>query len=286
MIKNSDDFFFRILFYLKSYFYLVFEVHFCNFEVLTIKFKHMDIAKYLDSTYLKTSSQSGLSEDETLETVIRLTDEAIENKIFAVMIRPNWVRTIHQYLEDKNSDVKVGTVIGFHEGTYSVDEKWSEAQKAIEDGADELDFVINYTEYLKGNLELVKEEVLQCSKLCLDHGKIAKWIIEIAALSDGQIADITKKIAVWIEENFEGQEDKVFVKSSTGFFVTENGKPNGATVEGIKIMLENAGKLPVKAAGGVRTPAEAKAMIELGVQRIGTSSALALIQNLNAEEGY
>ena len=50
----------------------------------------MDIAKYLDSTYLKTSSQSGLSEDETLETVIRLTDEAIENKIFAVMIRPNW----------------------------------------------------------------------------------------------------------------------------------------------------------------------------------------------------
>jgi deoxyribose-phosphate aldolase len=246
----------------------------------------MKINTYLDSTYLKTPAQSGLSEEETLETVFNLAQEAIENNIFAVMIRPDYVKQMRAFLSEKNSNVVIGTVIGFHEGTYSIEHKLAEATKAIEDGVDELDFVINYEAYKNGELELVKKEFVECTKLCLDNGKIAKWIIEIAALSDGQIADITKKIAVWIEENFEGQEDKVFVKSSTGFFVTENGKPNGATVEGIKIMLENAGKLPVKAAGGVRTPEEAENMIEMGVKRIGTSSALALIKNEEVSGGY
>ena len=89
------------------------------------------------------------------------------------------------------------------------------------------------------------------------------------------------------EENFTAKElENIFVKSSTGFFKTENGKPNGATKEGIQIMLQNAGKLPVKAAGGVRTPQEAQEMIDMGVQRIGTSSALALIGGTEAKEGY
>ena len=124
----------------------------------------------------------------------------------------------------------------------------------------------------------MKKEFVQCTQLCLENGKIAKWIIEIAALTDEQIADITKKIATWAEENFSNENlEKIFVKSSTGFYKTEGGKPNGATVEGIKIMLANAGKLPVKAAGGVRTPEEAENMINMGVKRIGTSSAKALI---------
>ena len=111
----------------------------------------------------------------------------------------------------------------------------------------------------------MKSEFVDCTKLCLDNGKIAKWIIEIAALTDEQIADITKKISTWAEENFKAEDlHKIFVKSSTGFYQTEGGKPNGATVEGIKIMLENAGSLPVKAAGGVRTPEEAEYMINLG----------------------
>lgn len=247
----------------------------------------MNIAQYLDSTYLKTPAQSGLSQEETLQKDIELTQEAIDLGIFAVMIRPDYVSEIKKYIQEKNADVVVGTVIGFHEGTYSVDEKLAEAEKAIADGADELDFVINYGAYLKGDLELVKEEFVQCTKLCLEHHKIAKWIIEIAALNDGQIADLTKNISGWAEENFsENDLSKIFVKSSTGFYETEGGKPNGATFEGIKIMLENAGKLPVKAAGGVRTPEDAEKMISLGVKRIGTSSALALIKNQSASEGY
>ncbi|WP_442780858.1 deoxyribose-phosphate aldolase [Chryseobacterium sp. SL1] len=247
----------------------------------------MNIAQYLDSTYLKTPAQSGLSQEETLQKDTELTQEAIDHGIFAVMIRPDYVSEIKKYIQEKNADVVVGTVIGFHEGTYAIDEKLAEAEKAIADGADELDFVINYSAYLQGDLELVKEEFVQCTKLCLEHHKIAKWIIEIAALNDGQIADLTKNISGWAEENFsENDLSKIFVKSSTGFYETEGGKPNGATFEGIKIMLENAGKLPVKAAGGVRTPEDAEKMISLGVKRIGTSSALALIKNQSASEGY
>ncbi|WP_312075497.1 deoxyribose-phosphate aldolase [Chryseobacterium sp.] len=247
----------------------------------------MNIADFLDSTYLKTPEQSGLSDEQTLQKVLELAEEAVQNGIFAVMIRPDYVSAVKKFLREKNADVKVGTVIGFHEGIYSVSEKLSEAEKAIEDGADELDFVINYQEYLKGNFDLVKDEFLQCTKLCLDHHKVAKWIIEIAALSDNQIADLTKTISVWAEENFaKNQLQNIFVKSSTGFFVTENGKPNGATFEGIKVMMENAGKLSVKAAGGVRTPIDAEKMIAMGVKRIGTSSALALLKDESAEEGY
>lgn len=247
----------------------------------------MNIAQYLDSTYLKTPQQSGLSEQETLQKDIELTQEAIDHKIFAVMIRPDYVAEIKKYIREKGYDVVVGTVIGFHEGTYSVEEKFSEASKAIADGADELDFVINYTAYREGRLATVKEEFITCTQLCLEHEKIVKWIIEIAALTDEQIADLTQHISNWAKENFsETDLPKIFVKSSTGFYETSDGKPNGATFEGIKIMLAHAGKLSVKAAGGVRTPEDAEKMISLGVKRIGTSSALALIKNQGGSGGY
>ena len=183
--------------------------------------------------------------------------------------------------------MKVGTVIGFHEGTASVDEKYSEAQQAINDGADELDFVINYEAFKKGDLETPKQEFIKCTQLGLENGKVVKWIIEIAALTDEQIVDLTKNIRIWAEENFKAEDlPNIFVKSSTGFYPTENGKPNGATFEGIQLMLENAGSLSVKAAGGVKSPEDAEKMIALGVKRIGTSSAKALVSDEEAQGGY
>lgn len=248
----------------------------------------MKIENYLDSTYLKTPEQSGLTEEQTLQKVMELTDEAIKYNFFEVMIRPNYVKTIRQYLTEKQSNVKIGTVIGFHEGTASIEEKLSEAQQAISDGVDELDFVINYEKFINNEISYVKEEFVKCTQLGLENNKLVKWIIEIAALSNEQIANITAYIRDWTEENFAGKEEFIFVKSSTGFYKTEDGKPNGATTEGIKIMLENAGKLPVKAAGGVRTHQEALDMINLGIKRIGTSSALALSgkENIKTEESY
>lgn len=238
----------------------------------------MEIKKFLDSTYLKTPSQSGLSEEETLKKVYDLAQEAVDYGMFAVMIRPKYVRQIKQFLTEKNAYVKVGTVIGFHEGTASVAEKMKEAQQAIDDGADELDFVINYEAFKRGNLEALKFEFLRCTELCMKNNKVAKWIIEIAALNDEQIATITKNLLKWASFSFTKEQlPNIFVKSSTGFYKTEDGKPNGATKEGIQIMLDNAGELSVKAAGGVRTKDEAIEMIKMGVKRIGTSSALALM---------
>lgn len=247
----------------------------------------MELQKYLDSTYLKTPEQASITKDETLAIIKNLTDEAIENKIFAVMIRPDFVGEIRSYLNSKNSEVKLGTVIGFPEGTFSDVEKLEEATKAIFEGADELDFVINYEAFKKGNLDLVKSEFINCTSLALKNSKIAKWIIEIAALNDSQISDICQNISTWAKENFEkDQLQNIFIKSSTGFYITENGKPNGASLEGIKIMLDNSDGLPIKAAGGVKTYEDAEKMIELGVKRIGTSSVKSLLNNNESEGNY
>lgn len=247
----------------------------------------MQLEKFLDSTYLKTPEQASLSEEQTLEILKNLTNEAIINDIFAVMIRPDFVKNIRAYTNQKKAEVKLGTVIGFPEGTFSTDQKIAEAQKAILDGADELDFVINYEAYKKGETELVKNEFLKGTSLCLENNKVVKWIIEIAALDNGQIANISSDISKWAEDNFEeDQLQNIFIKSSTGFYVTENGKPNGATVEGIKIMLKNAGSLSVKAAGGVKNQKDAEEMIDLGVRRIGTSSAMSIINGEKSSGTY
>lgn len=247
----------------------------------------MEINQYLDSTYLKTPEQSGLTEEQTFDKVRALTDQAITYHFKEVMIRPNFVKLIKDYIASQHSNVLVGTVIGFHEGTYSLEEKLEEAEQAILDGVDELDYVINYEAYKKGELSLVENEFISGTKLGLQAGKTVKWIIEIAALTDQQIADLTAHIWKWAQDNFEEKDfSRIFVKSSTGFYKTEDGKPNGATFEGVKIMLDNAGKLPVKAAGGVKTPADAEKMITMGIQRIGTSSAKALLGEGSAEAGY
>lgn len=248
----------------------------------------METRHFLDSTYLKTPAQSGLTEAETLQKVYDLAKEAVEYGMFAVMIRPEYVKPVREFLSAQSqNEVKIGTVIGFHEGTYSVAEKLAEAQKAIDDGADELDFVINYEAFKKGSLEMLKFEFLRGTELCLKNGKIAKWIIEIAALTDEQIVAITKNLCKWATISFPKEQlPNIFVKSSTGFYQTEGGKPNGATKEGIRIMLDNAGDLSVKAAGGVRTPEEAQEMIAMGVKRIGTSSAKALLGEGDANGSY
>ena len=247
----------------------------------------IQLQKYLDSTYLKTPAQASISKEETLAILKNLADEAIEFEIFAVMIRPDFVKEIRHYLDKKQSKVLLGTVIGFPEGTFSESEKLEEAQQAISDGADELDFVLNYEAFKKGEIDLVKNEFINCTSLALKNHKVAKWIIEIAALTDSQIADLCHKISTWAKENFEeNQLQNIFIKSSTGFYKTENGKPNGATFEGIEIMVENANGLPIKAAGGIKTYDDAVKMISSGVKRIGTSSAKALLKNSNSEGNY
>lgn len=247
----------------------------------------MKLADYLDSTYLKTSKQSGLSDSKTLEKVHELTQEAIDNDFFAVMIRPDYVRSVRMLIDKEQATVKLGTVIDFPEGLGTVTQKISEAQIAIADGADELDFVVDYTAFKKGNKDKVKEEVELCSKLGLKEGKVVKWIIETAALTDDEIAEITDLIKeIYLEKLSAFPSENIFVKSSTGFFETVDGSPNGANEHVIKIMLKHASPLPIKASGGVKSKTDAETMITLGVKRIGTSSALQIVSGEKAEGSY
>lgn len=234
----------------------------------------MNIKHYLDSTYLKTANQAGVSEKENNQIVHDFVCEAIEEKFMLVMLRPDKIVDAKKQLVDAASKVLIGTVIGFPEGTFSIDEKISEAKTAINNGVDELDFVINFEAFKLGKIDLVKQEVLQGTKLALVHRKKIKWIIEVAALNGSQIIQLTSLIKNVIVANFTEKDfDSVFVKSSTGFHKTSNGLPNGATIPSIIAMLENAFPLQVKASGGIKTKKEVLQMIQLGVKRIGTSAA-------------
>ncbi|MEZ0005292.1 deoxyribose-phosphate aldolase [Flavobacterium sp. 28YEA47A] len=250
-------------------------------------FYHMDIKQYLDSTYLKTPQQAGISDAENEIIVKGFVQEAIDEGFKLIMIRPNMVHMAKQMILEAGSKVLVGTVIGFPEGNYSLEHKLEEAQQAIKDGADELDFVCDYEAFKRGELDLVKKEILKGTQLGLSNHKVVKWIIEVAALNSQQIMHLSCLVKNVVISNFsEDNYALVFVKSSTGFYKTEDGLPNGATVPTIIMMLENASPLPVKAAGGVRTYEEAKEMIRLGVKRIGTSSAKAIANGEAANNDY
>lgn len=247
----------------------------------------MNIRNYLDSTYLKTALQAGISEIENKKIALACTQEAINEKFKLVMIRPEYVQAAKEIIVAQNSDVLVGTVIGFHEGTATVHEKLNEAKKAIDDGVDELDYVVNFEAFKKGDTNTVKDEILQGTKLGLQHHKTVKWIIETAALDTHQIIQLSTLIKNVIISHFkESDYEKVFVKSSTGFYKTPEGMSNGATIEGITAMLENAFPLPVKASGGVRNLEDTMIMIQLGVKRIGTSNAKTIVDGLTSTEGY
>lgn len=247
----------------------------------------MNIKQYLDSTYLKTAAQAGLSETENTTIVQGFIQEAIDEGFKLIMIRPDKVKLAKEMIVKAKSKLLIGTVISFPEGNNSIEAKLAEAQQAIEDGVDELDYVCNYEAFKAGNTELVKSEVLLGTKLAFEHHKVAKWIIEVAALTDAQIIQISALIKNVIIANFkEDCYPNVFVKSSTGFYKTENNLPNGATFPAVIMMLENASPLPVKAAGGVRTYEEAEEMIRLGVKRIGTSAAKTIAHGETASGNY
>ncbi|NNC70464.1 MAG: deoxyribose-phosphate aldolase [Flavobacteriaceae bacterium] len=247
----------------------------------------MNIHQNLDSTYLKTAKQAGITEDETLAMVNQLVSEAIENNFKSVMIRPSFVKLAKEQITQNRSKVLVGTVIGFHEGDYPFTDKLFEAKTAIEHGADELDVVINYPAFLKGDVESIKEEIVKLTKLALENNKTIKWIIEVAALSENEIKKICLLIKNLVLENFDSiNVGQVFVKSSTGFYQTKDNQPNGATERSIELMIKYSSPLPVKAAGGIKSYQDAIKMINLGVLRIGTSSANSIAKGDQTDNSY
>jgi deoxyribose-phosphate aldolase len=243
-------------------------------------FCSMKMHQFLDATYLKSSAQAGITEAENLEIVKSLTNEAIANNYKLLMIRAKYIPKVKQLLRIANAPTLIGTVIGFHEGTSTVAKKLTEAETAIHLGADELDFVLNYKAFKEGNFQLIDQEIIACTKYCLEKQKVIKWIIETAALTNEEIVVISQRIREIVLKHFTIASAKnVFVKSSTGFYKTANHIPNGATLENMRLIIAHAKPLKVKAAVGVKTLEMAKKMIALGVDRIGTSSAKEIVKN-------
>jgi len=246
-----------------------------------------NIGDYIDSTYLKTSDQAGISDDETTRIIVKTIQDAMEHNMKLVMIRPEFVSLADQMIKEYDSDLLVGTVIGFPNGDNSLGEKFDEAIKAIEDGVDELDYVINYKAFKEGDVDTIKKEVCEGTVIGIDEGLVVKWIIESAALTSDEIAELTSLIRdIVIECVGEQKASNVFVKTSTGFFKPEDGGPGGATVDDVSIMSINAGPLKVKASGGIYSREDLEKMVDAGASRIGTSAGLEIIKGEKADTDY
>jgi len=246
-----------------------------------------NVGEFIDSTYLKTPEQAGIGEEETNVIVFDTIKNAIEHNMKLVMLRPEYVRTAREFIESKGANVLVGTVIDFPYGDSEHGVKMDEALEAIENGVDELDFVVDYKAFLSGNLDKVMKEVSEGTAIGISRGKTVKWIIESAALTNDQIAELTRLISeIVIKSVGEEKARNVFVKTSTGFFTPEDGSPGGATIDAVSIMSQNAGPLQVKASGGIYSREDLDSMVDAGASRIGTSAGLEIIRGEKANTDY
>src|SRR5699024_1615936 len=211
------------------------------------------LSKYIDHTLLKPET--------TKDMVKTLCEEAKEYGFYSVCINPTYVNFDKEQLKD--SDVKVATVIGFPLGSTMKEVKAYESENAINNGADELDMVINIGALKDKDYDLVKEDIEEVVNAA--KGKaLVKVIIETCLLNEEE-----KKMACKLAK--EAGAD--FVKTSTGFSTA------GATKEDVKLMREVVGdKMGVKASGGIRDYETAVKMIEVGATRLGASSSIKIIQ--------
>jgi len=214
-----------------------------------------ELARMIDSTAVKPSV--------TRSDVEKLCRDALHYGFGAVCVNPVYVKFASQLL--KGSEVKVCSTVGFPFGATLPEIKAFEALKVLEDGAQELDMVINLSALKSGDYDAVKNDIVSVVNVKrVDSNVIVKVIIETNLLTDEEKA-VACKLAK------EAGAD--FVKTSTGFF----GK--GATVEDVRLMRRTVGeKMGVKAAGGIRSYEDAVAMIEAGANRIGTSTAVQIIK--------
>ncbi|WP_297487611.1 deoxyribose-phosphate aldolase [Thermococcus sp.] len=219
--------------------------------------KPEELARYIDHTNLRPYA--------TREDIMKLCDEAIEYNFYAVCVNPYRVKLAKDYLREKKADVKVASVIGFPLGATPTEVKVFEAEKALEDGADELDMVINIGALKDKDYDYVKRDIGEVVKVAHERGAKVKVIIETCYLTEEE------KVKACELAKEAGAD---FVKTSTGFGT------GGATVEDVRLMRRVVGPdMGVKAAGGIRTFQKAVEMIEAGANRIGASSSVRIMES-------
>lgn len=191
----------------------------------------------------------------------RLCSEALEHRFAAVCVQGAWVQRCAQALA--GSGIAVCAVVGFPLGAMSPAVKLFEARQALDDGATEIDMVLAIGALKSGAHEYVQAEIAALARLCHERGARLKVILETALLSDAQ------KVAACGIAVAAGAD---FVKTSTGF------GPGGATVHDVALLRRSVGPaLGVKASGGVRDEATARALLEAGATRLGTSASVAIV---------
>ena len=208
---------------------------------------------YIEHTLLK--------QDATEQELINLFKEAKEYNFFGVCVNPCHIKLAQENLKD--SAVKIVTVIGFPLGANSTAVKVYETQKAIEDGADEIDMVINVTWLKDKKYDCILNEINAIKDAC--NGKILKVIIETCLLTDEEKIKMCEIVS---------NSNADFIKTSTGFSTA------GATKEDIKLFAEHTtnGK-KIKAAGGIASIEDAEEFINLGASRLGTSRIVKIVKN-------
>jgi deoxyribose-phosphate aldolase len=212
----------------------------------------LNIASYIEHTNLNPTL--------TDRAIDQLVAEARAHNFLGVCVPPFWVKRAQREISSAN--ILLITVAGFPLGYSMTETKLDEIKRAIDNGADEIDVVLNVSAFKTG-IPWTKIEIAKCSKLAHDHQKILKVIIETAYLSDSEIIDVCKLCS---------DSGVDFVKTSTGF------APSGAKVEHIKLMRQSLPSgVGIKASGGIKTREQAIQLIEAGADRIGTSSGISIV---------
>jgi deoxyribose-phosphate aldolase len=207
-----------------------------------------------------------LKPEATQDEIAQICHEAREHGFASVCVNPTHAMLCADLL--KGSEVQVCTVVGFPLGATSPEAKAFETRQAIRDGATEVDMVINVGALRSHDYELVERDMAGVAQVCQAGGAILKVIIEAALLTDEEKVTACK-LAIKAQAEF--------VKTSTGF------GPGGATPEDVTLMRQVVGsQMGVKAAGGIKTKADAEKMIEAGASRIGASASVRIVQEASS----
>ena len=218
-------------------------------------------SKYFDHTLLKP--------DASPQDILKLLSEAVALDVAAVCVNGCHVRSARRFINAAGADIKVAAVAGFPLGAMATDAKAYEVQLALEDGADEIDLVMNIGQAKAGNWAYVEDEVYSIAEMCREDGALLKLIIETCLLTDDEIVRACEAAKA------AGAD---FVKTSTGF------SSDGATVHAVGLMKKTVGDdLKVKASGGIRTLDDAISMINAGADRLGCSATAAILTEYNKE---
>ena len=218
-----------------------------------------EIMKYVDHTLLLQGA--------TWDDIKIICDDAVKYATASVCIPPSYVKRAAEYLDGK---VSVCTVIGFPNGYNTTATKCAETADAIENGADEIDMVINIGDLKSGRYAQVLEEIKSIKAVCGE--KILKVIIETCLLTDEEKVRMCRIVT-------EAGAD--FIKTSTGF------SSAGATPEDIKLFADNVGeKVQIKAAGGIKSFDDAERFLSLGATRLGTSRLVTLLKGEEGKNNY